>query len=126
MRYAVAFGSLPRSWFQTVISAPFCPGLRDELLRLREVVRVEVVLLVLRVGRRKDVLRRLAETAVDAHERLTVDRVVDGLPHLQVVERRDAVVHEEVVRVRRRVDLDLIPYFCCVDARRSGGIWWKS
>ena len=64
-------------------------------------------LLVLRIGRRQHVLRRRREAAVDPHERVAVDRVVDGLPHLEVVERLRAGVHEEVVRVRRRVDLQL-------------------
>ncbi len=70
-------------------------------------MRVHGDLLVLRVRRREDVLRRIREPAEEAHERVTVDRVVDGLPHRELVERRLPRIDEEVVRVRRRVDLQL-------------------
>ena len=63
--------------------------------------------LVLRVRRRQDVLRRRPESAVQAHECVPIDAVVHCLPHLHLVERRRALVHEEVVGVRRREDLEL-------------------
>src|SRR6266481_5906354 len=57
---------------------------------------------------RQDVLGRRREAAIDLDEMLAVDRVVYGLAHLQLVERRHPGVHEVVVGVRRRIDLDLV------------------
>ncbi len=87
---------------------PLRARLVHELLRLREVVGIGADLLVLRVGRREEVLGRLGEPAEELHHRLPVDRVVDRLAHLDVVERRDPVVHGDVERVRRGVELELV------------------
>src|SRR6476469_4980411 len=84
------------------------PGLLNELLRLREVEREVGDLLVLRVTRRQEVLRRPPETAERARDdRLAVDGVVDRLTRLDVVERWDLVVEEVVTSVSVRVDPEL-------------------
>src|SRR4029078_6721894 len=71
--------------------------------------RVVADLLVLRVARRKEVLRGLRKTAVDARDdRFAIDPVLHRLPRLEVVERRQLVVEREVVRVRVRVDPKLV------------------
>ena len=93
--------------------------LLDELLGLGEVRRRPLGARVLRVravvamageAGRQDLARRRRElgTAEDLHGGVTVDRIVDGPPCLDVVERRQIRVHGHVPERRQRVDMHLV------------------
>ncbi len=76
-------------------------GLGQHGLRLLRIVRIGLDRVVIGPDRRRDrVLRGLAGALIDRRQdRVLVDRHVDGLTHLHVVERRLLHVHREIADI---------------------------